>query len=76
MSFFGQGFGSKTLLHISGCTKTMLVLIITISMVTLGIDLLRRENSCSSFCAACVGWKLVGLLPDLSRDIVGDDEVI
>ena len=44
-------------------------------MVTLGIDLLRRENSCSSFCAAFVGWKLVGLLANLSLGIVGEDEV-
>ena len=40
-------------------------------MVTLGMDLLSRENSCSSL----VGWKLPGL-PDLSWKVVGEVEVV
>ena len=43
-------------------------------MVTLGMDLLSRENSCSSFWAALVGWKVPGL-PDLSWKEVGEEEV-
>ena len=40
-------------------------------MVTFGMDLLSRENSCSSL----VGWKLPGL-PDLSWKVVGEVEVV
>ena len=39
---------------------------LTLSMVTFGMDLLSRENSCSSFWAALVGWNPVPGLPDLS----------
>ena len=44
----------------------------TFSIVTLGMDLLSRENSCSSFCAAFAGWKPLGL-PALVC-VVGEDE--
>ena len=39
------------------------------------MDLLSRENSCSSFWVALVGWKLLGL-PDLSWKLVGEVEEV
>ena len=57
----------------SAVLKLQMLYIHTLSMVMLGMDLLSSENSCSNFCAAFVGWKLPGLLPDLSCE-VGEEE--